>query len=332
MARDVCLHFNELPYEPQRDALRAAQKACRTANRYPKWDTGDLRSALAQYCGLPYDWVVVANGSLMIIHQVMIASGQREVAYCWPSFVDYPTLAEGLRMSIRPTLVCPDGSCDLDDLAKNITPDTSMVVVCTPNVPTGGVVKHAAMERFLKKVPTRVTVMIDEAYVDFARDDHMVRSLEIVRNHPNVVISRSFSKAQGLAGMRVGYALAQPQLAEKIAAAGLPRFHISAPSAAAALATLNHKDEMQARIEEIIRERDRMAAALRKLGAEVVSGHGNFIWLPVGNLAKKLGESLAAHNVLVSVLQPFGVRISAGTSEDTDRLVDAWQKVQPLTS
>ena len=324
-APKVSLHFNELPFGPQPDVLAAAQQACVDANRYPSWDMAELRSALASYCHVPKDWIVVASGSSMIIHQVMIASGQKEVAYCWPSFADYPAMAKGLRMKTQPTAVDEHGSCDLDDLLRHITDETSMVIVCTPNVPTGGIVTHQAMEKFLNQVPSHVTVLIDEAYADFAQGQDVVRAIELVQKYPNVVISRSFSKAQGLAGLRIGYAIAQSELAATIAAAGVTRFHISKPAHDAALSMLKHADEMQERIKAIIRERSRLAQKLRDIGVTVVEGHGNFVWLPVGELAQKITESLAAQGILVTALQPFGVRISVGTSENTDQLIAAWR-------
>jgi histidinol-phosphate aminotransferase len=320
------LNFNELPFAPEEHVLQAMQEAVSHINHYPEWDSGRLRQALAAHCDTPPEWITVANGSLMIVHQIMIASGQQEVAYAWPSFDDYPAMAQGLRMTIRHTALTAGGSCDLDDLLAHITPDTSLAIICTPNTPTGGIVTHADVEAFLALVPDTVTVLIDEAYGDFARGSDKVRAVELVRSHPNIVVSRSFSKGSGLAGLRVGYAVAQPGLTAKIAAAGVPKFHISNVSMMAALAALEHRDALQQRVEAIVTERERLTTMLRRLGAEVVTGHGNFVWLPLGGQAEGAAAALAEEGVLVRALPPYGVRVSVGRPEDTDRLVDAWQK------
>lgn len=320
------LNFNELPFAPTATILEAMQQACTEVNHYPQFDSGDLIEELSRYCSVPKEWIVVANGSLMILHQIMIASGQKEVVYGWPSFDDYPTLAEGLRMKTKPAELCPDGSCDLDNLFQNITSDTSLVIVCTPNTPTGGIVTHEAAEKFIRQVPKSVTILIDEAYVDFARHDDLVRSLELVKKYPNVVISRSLSKGMGLAGLRIGYSIAHPALTKKIAAAGVPKFHISHVSLAGAIAALRNAKEMKQRIEAIVTERDRLTAMLRRLGVKVMAGHGNFVWVPLGERATQVAKLLSDEGVLVRALSPYGIRISVGTSEDTDALETAWQK------
>jgi len=327
------LQLNEMPFKPHDSVLKAAVEACEHGNRYPTdGDIGALQAALAKRFDVEPDWVAIGNGSLMILHQVMIASGQKELVYPWPSFADFPVLAEGLNMTLKPIELCEDGSCDLDKLAQAITAKTSLVIVCTPNPPVGGVVKHQAVEQFLQKVPARVTVLVDEAYAEFMRDKEGLRSLELVRQYSNVVVSRSFSKAYGLAGFRVGYAIAQPPLATKVRAAGVPRFQISGAAQAAAMAALANQKEMDKRIEAIVTERSRMSKMLRALGVEVVEGHGNFIWLPVGKLAAQVKEKLAAHEVLVHAQVPFGVRVTVGTSEDTDRLQTAWRQADPLSA
>jgi histidinol-phosphate aminotransferase len=329
----TALHLNEMPLQPFDPVLEAAIAACMQGNRYPTDDgMKELQEALGVYLGVEPQWVTIANGSLMILHQIMIAAGQCAVVYGWPSFADYPVLAQGLNMRIQPVDLHEDGSSDLSKLADGITDETSLVVICSPNPPTGAIVRHDDVVDFLRHVPKNVTVLIDEAYGEFVNDKHVVRSLELARKHPNVVLARSFSKAYGLAGFRIGYAIAQPQLSAKISAAGLPRFQISSAAQAAAITALRNQPEMRRRIETIVTERHRMADTLRHLGATVVEGHGNFIWLPVGELAQHVKESLARHNILVHASMPFGVRITVGTSEDTDRLQAAWLNADPLNT
>lgn len=320
------LNFNESPFGPTPAVIEAMHAACTEVNHYPQFDSGDLLRELSRYCDVPVEWLTVGNGSLMTVHQIMIASGQKEVVYSWPSFDDYPVMAEGLGMKTRPTKLSKDGACDLEDLYQNITADTSLVIICSPNTPTGGIVTNKDAEEFVKKVPSSVTIMIDEAYVDFARHEGIVHSVELVKKYPNVVISRTLSKGQGLAGLRIGYSIAQPALTKKIAAAGVPKFHISHVSLAGAVAALRQTKEMKQRIDAIVAERDRLVAMLQRLDVEVMAGHGNFVWLPVGEKAQQVADALAAEGVLVRALMPFGIRISVGTSDDTDQLEAALNK------
>ena len=323
------LNLNELPYAPCDRVVRAAQQACARANRYPEPDAGTLRAALAERWGVTPDWVVASGGSAAVIQQMMIASGQSEIAFGWPSFDAFPAVATGLRMAVRKVELRGDGACDLKKLRRAITQKTSMVIVCTPNTPTGGIVHHDELADFLKQVPSRVLVLIDEAYGEFVRDDHAVRSLELVRAYPNAVLSRTFSKAHGMAGFRVGYAIAQPELAGKIRQAGIP-FSVPLPAQAAALAALANEQESTARIDTVLAERSRLAATLRELGAEVVAGHGNFVWLPVGELAQHVAGVLGSHGVAVKALMPYGVRITVGTEDETDHVINTWKALDPL--
>lgn len=325
----VRLGLNESPFAPHNTVVAAAQKACREANRYPEWDAGMLRAALAHYWGVSQDWVVAGSGSAGIIQQAMIASGQGEIAFGWPSFDAFPAIAEGLRMRVHKVRL-KNNVCDLAALKRALTPKTTVVIICTPNTPTGGILHHDELAKFLQTLSPKVVAIIDEAYGEFVRDDHAVQALELVRQFPNVVMTRTFSKAHGMAGYRVGYGIAQPELAKKIAAAGIP-FSVPLPAQAAALAALKNQKIAKERVEMIIAERARLATMLRQFGAEVVEGHGNFVWLPIGELAQQVAHKLAQHNVLVKALMPLGIRITVGTSEETDRLRDAWMKAKPLS-
>ncbi|HSX27825.1 MAG TPA: aminotransferase class I/II-fold pyridoxal phosphate-dependent enzyme [Candidatus Saccharimonadales bacterium] len=328
MKTKIRLGLNELPFPPEAAVVKAARRACAGANRYPEWDGASLRTALAKRFRVTMDWVVVAGGSAAVIQQIMIASGQGEVAFGWPSFDAFPAIAEGLRMPVRRVELL-DHACDLDKLAKALTPQTSVVILCTPNTPTGGVIAHEVMASFLQRLPSHIIAIIDEAYGEFVRDKTAVRALEFVQRYPNVVMTRSFSKAFGMAGFRVGYAIAQPELAARIISAGVP-FSVPLPAQEAALAALQNEEEAVARIEEIIQERHRLTTALRAFNTEVVEGNGNFIWLPLGELAAKVATLLADHGIMVKALMPHGVRITVGTPKETDYLLKAWSKVVSL--
>jgi len=317
------LNYNELPFSPTDVVVRAAQKYCSDTNRYPEVDSRTLRQALADHHDVPLDWVATGAGTAVVIHQIMIASGQGDIAFAWPSFDAFPPMAAGLRMQAHLTATTADGACDLGELLRAITPQTTMVIVCTPNSPTGGIVRHDELVEFLQAVPSHVTVLIDEAYYEFAQDSDVPRSLELVRQYPNVVMSRTFSKAYGLAGFRVGYAIAQPSLAERIRQAGVP-FAIPVPAQMAALEVLQHPADTQRRVATILRERARLAEVLRAQGAPVVVGHGNFVWLPLGKDTSKIGDDLLRRGVAVKIYDGLGLRVTVGTSHENDMFIAAW--------
>lgn len=323
----VRLNLNELPFAPLKAVAAAAFRAVKHGNRYPEFDGATLRAALAARLGVPLDWTAVGTGSAGVIQQALIASGQGEVAFGWPSFDAFPEMAKGLRMPVRKVALA-DGAVDLDRLRQAITSQTTAVIMCSPNTPTGGIVSHEALAAFMRRVPARVIVIIDEAYAEFVQDSARVRALELVRAHSNAVLTRSFSKAYGLAGFRVGYAVAQPTLAQRVRQAGVG-FSVPLPAQAAALAALKYPAKMEAGVQAVIRERGRMANSLRLLGTEVREGHANFVWLPVGRRASNLAQALAALHIAVKVFPGQGVRITAGTRRDTRQLIKAWQQLPP---
>jgi len=323
VATSVRLNYNELPLAPHQQVVYAAQQWCEYTNRYPEVDTRSLRQALADHHAVPLEWVVAGAGSAVVIHQIMIASGQGDIAFAWPSFDAFPPMSAGLRMQAHKTATTADGACDLGALLQAITPQTSMVIVCTPNSPTGGIVRHDELLAFIKSAPAHVTILIDEAYYEFARDPELPRSLELVRAYPNVVMSRTFSKAYGLAGFRVGYAIAQAPLAEKIRQSGVP-FAIPVPAQAAALAALKHPYSTDQRVATIMRERHRVATTLRKNGAEVVVGHGNFVWLPVGDATLQAARKMLERGIALKAYDGLGIRVTIGTPAENDLFMQAW--------
>jgi len=325
MKNAVKLHLNELPFAPSRQVLRPLEDAVQAANRYPEWDGLTLRKALADHIGVEPDWVVVGGtGSIGVIQQAMVAAGGGEVVYGWPSFEAFDLAAKALRMPIHHVNL-KENACDLELLARGITPETSIVIVCTPNAPTGGIVNNTDFAAFIKQVPDHVIVLIDEAYHEFVDHPEAIESLSFIKKHPNVMLTRTFSKAYGLAGLRVGYAVAQPVLAARIASAGLP-FPVPLPVQEAAIAALHDQETLQEHIKTVSTERHRLADKLRQLGADVVDGYANFVWLPVGEFAEKVAEAFKAHDVWVKPVTSHGVRITVGRPEDTDAVCNAWLK------
>jgi histidinol-phosphate aminotransferase len=181
--------------------------------------------------------------------------------------------------------------------------------VCTPNNPTGPIVKHADLGAFLAEVPAGVIVVVDEAYAEFVRDPEAADGLALLAEHDNVVVLRTFSKAYGLAGLRVGYAIAQPAVAESIRKATAP-FSVTDLAQAAAVASLDSEAELSARVESIVKEREVMLVALREQGWDVPEAQGNFVWLALGDDAMEFAA--ACDPVSVRPFAGDGVRISVG--------------------
>lgn len=324
-ARSARLELNEPPWQPSSALLGAAHGALKEIHRYPSWDAAELRNALSARFHIPPESVVVSNGSISVIHQALIAAGPGEVAYCWPSFDAFPSLVAGLGMTSALAGVNADGGCDLDDLAAKLNPATRAVIVCSPNAPTGGIVSRERFERFLAHVPATVLTILDEAYGEFVGEADALRAVDLLARYPNLVITRTFSKAYGIAGLRVGYAIASERTAANIARAGVP-YAITAPTEAAAIAALTDTAALERNVSKIKTERRRLADGLRGLGANVEEGHGNFVWVPLGDDSERMNAALARSNINVKHYRNVGVRITVGSAEDTDRVLAAWSR------
>ncbi len=206
-------------------------------------------------------------------------------------------------------------------MAAAITTRTRAVLLCSPNNPTGPALRAAEVRAFLRQVPPTVLVVLDEAYAEFVRDPEAADGVEFLLDNPNVVVTRTFSKAYGLAGLRVGYALARPRLAAGIRAASTP-FGVNGIAQAAAVASLAAREELLERVERIVAERARTRAALAGLGVHVPDAQGNFVWLALGDRTAEFARRATAHGVLVRPFAGEGVRVSIGTREENDVFLD----------
>ncbi|MEO6471104.1 MAG: histidinol-phosphate transaminase [Aeromicrobium sp.] len=321
------LSSNENPYAPLSGVIERATTELGHMNRYPDAGCVALYDALAARLGLTPDHFAAGTGSVAVLFSLLNAtcSDGDEVVYAWRSFEAYPIAVEltGAR-SVRVPLAA-DATHDLDAMAAAITERTKVVLVCSPNNPTGPIVKAEALDVFLAKVPADVVVVVDEAYVEFVRDPEAVKGLDVLAAHGNVVVLRTFSKAYGLAGLRVGYAIAKPALAEAIRKATAP-FSVSDLAQAAAVASLESYDELAKRVGALVIEREAMVKELRAQGWEVPDAQGNFVWLPLGDAALDFAATCDPISV-----RPFvgdGVRISVGDAAINSEFLAAaaaWQ-------
>ena len=317
------LSSNENPYPPLPGVVEAATRAAETMNRYPDMGSTALYDALATRLAVPTDHLAVATGSVALIYQLLAAYCEPgdEVVHAWRSFEAYPIAVAAAAATSVPVPVTADGRHDLDAMAAAVTDRTRVVMVCTPNNPTGPAVTRTELDAFLAKIPPHVVAVVDEAYVEFVRMDDAIDGLATRAAHPNVVLFRTFSKAYGLAGLRVGYAVAEPEVAAALRAVSLP-FGVSTVAQAAAVASLAAEAELLERVHALVAERDRVGAGLRDAGWDVPEAQGNFFWFACGD---RTTEFAAAADELGIVVRPFageGCRVSVGEVEANDRVLD----------
>ena len=324
------LSSNENPFDPLPGVVQAVQ-AAHGFNRYPDATAARLRARLAERFGTTDDHVHVAAGSVSILFQLAQATSGAgdEILFSWRSFEAYPSLATVAGSTAVTVPNDADGRHDLEAMADAVTDRTRMIIVCTPNNPTGPVVTQAGFDAFLARVPADVLIVLDEAYAEFVTDPDAVDGARVLAaGHPNVVVLRTFSKAYGLAGLRVGYAVGDPRVLAAARSAGIP-LSVTAAAEEAALASLDAEDELRERVAELAARRDELAARLRETGWDVPEAQGNFVWLPAGDRALEVAEAFEAAGLIVRPFAGDGVRISIGEAESLGHIVRVAASVAP---
>lgn len=322
----VKLSSNESPFDPLPSVAAAVAAAGEVVHRYPDMFAVELHERIGASLGLSAQHVAVGGGSVAALQHVLQAytAPGDEVVFAWRSFEAYPILVQIAGATPVPVALAADGRHDLDAMAAAVTADTKVILLCSPNNPTGPALRTDEVDRFLAAVPRRVLVVLDEAYVEFVRDPDAVDGLAALTRHPNLLIARTFSKAYGLAGLRVGYVAGDPELVTPVRSCVTP-FSVSAPAQIAALASLSAVDELLERVESTVAERSRVADALAQLGWDVPDAQGNFVWLPAGERTGEIAAALGALDPAVLV-RPFageGVRVSIGSREENDAFLAA---------
>jgi len=319
---------NENPFDPLPSVVEAVHGAS-ALNRYPDATAARLREKLAERCGVTADGVIVGAGSVSLLAAfIQAAAGAGdEVVYAWRSFEAYPSLvlvagATGVQVPLL-----PDGRHDLDAMAAAVTDRTRVILLCTPNNPTGPIITAAEFAAFIARVPADVLVLLDEAYAEFVTDAARVDGLaeRVFEAHPNVVVLRTFSKAYGLAALRVGYAIGYPRVLDAARSTAIP-LSVTAHAEEAALASLDAADELEARVAEIVARRDDLAARLRELGWRVPAAEGNFVWLDGADQA--IADAFEEAGIIVRPF-PEGIRISVGEPEAVERILEVAAAVAP---
>ncbi|MQY30218.1 pyridoxal phosphate-dependent aminotransferase [Nocardia aurantia] len=326
------LALNENPYGPLPSVHRALAEALASMNRYPEFLPHRLPQLIAGRIGCPPEQIVVGAGATGVILHILQAvvptigraaagSGAVRVVLAGPTFDGYPLLTE--TVGGRPVIVplMPDGSQDLAAMAAAVDERTGVVVLCSPHNPTGTRLPQHELVAFLDLIDTRIVVILDEAYIDFAPSDQRVDITTLLAAYPNVVVVRTFSKAFGLAGLRVGYAVAAPHLAARIAHWQVP-YGMNNLAEIAVHACYAAEDELNERIRAITNERDRLSGALRRLGYDVPASSANHVFLPLRDVghARRITGAFDRAEIMVKQY-PTGMRITVGDSAANDAVI-----------
>ncbi len=320
----IKLSSNEVPFPP----VQAVKDAINSGawNRYPDATAHGVRTRLAKKFGVSADEVLVGAGSVALLAQwITAASGPGdEVVYSWRSFEAYPGLVQVAGATGVPVANTDDHRHDIDRLIAAVCDRTRVLIVCTPNNPTSQVVTRAEFEKLMASVPETLLVILDEAYAEFVDHPDAVDGRDYLGKYPNLVVLRTLSKAYGLAGLRIGYAIAPEALIAPARATAIP-LSVSAPAQLAAEAALDHEEEIVSRLEGI-------RLQMEKVREHWASGPlplpwGNFVWLPVGDSTDKVAEWLASEGIVARSFQGEGIRVSIAEPEGVDRLLRVADRV-----
>ncbi|RFS86824.1 histidinol-phosphate transaminase [Actinomadura spongiicola] len=316
--RSFKLSSNESPHGPLPSVVDAIGEAAKNVNRYPDNNATALTEAIAAHYGVPADHVAVGCGSVGMTQMLLeaVAEPGAEVVYAWRSFEAYPLLVS-LSGATPVQVPLRDETHDLTAMADAITDRTRLIFLCNPNNPTGTIVRRAEIEAFLDRVPSDCLVVLDEAYREYVRDDEVPDGLTLYGDRPNLAVLRTFSKAYGLAGLRIGFLVAHPLVAGAIRKTFLP-FSVNSVAQAAGVASLAATDELLERVEGTVKERDRVRDALLADGWKVPPTEANFVWLRLGDRTMEFSDACDAQGISVRPFPGEGARVSIGSSDEND--------------
>ena len=317
----IKLASNENPYPPVPAVVEAIAAAAGDVNRYGDHRAADLRAAIAGWLDVDVDRVAAGCGSVGLLQQLLLAyvDPGDEVVYPWPSFEAYPIDVQ-LTGGVEVTVPLVDHTFDLEAVAGAVTDRTKLVLLANPNNPTGTAVHVDQLRRLVEQVPDDVLVVVDEAYREFVTADLGDPITDLQPGHPNVVVLRTFSKAFGLAALRTGYAVADPEVVVELDKV-LIAFAVNHLAQVASLAAIAARDEVQTVVDRITVERDRVVAALRADGWDLPDAHANFVYLPLGSRTDVVFPEMEKRGVVVRPFPGVGMRVTIGTPAQNDRFL-----------
>jgi histidinol-phosphate aminotransferase len=319
----IKLASNETPWPPVPAVVRALEAASATTNRYADHRATELRLAIAEWVGADAAQVTVGCGSVGLLQQLLLTyvDPGDEVVYPWRSFEVYPVYTQ-LVGGIEVTTPLVDHTFDLEAVAAAVTPRTKLVILANPNNPTGTALPMAAIGRLLDAIGSDVIVVLDEAYREFMSSDLGDPVTDLLPRHDNLCVLRTFSKAQGLAALRVGYAIGHPELVESLDKTLFP-FAVNGLGQAGALAAIRAHAEVMERVESIKAERKRVVAALADAGWRLPRPEANFVYLDLGSRTDEVYLDLERKGVVTRPFAGEGIRVTIGTAEENDRFLRA---------
>ncbi len=327
------LASNESPFSPHPKVVETIRSAADAMNRYPDPGATLLRRRIAERYETEPGRIAVGNGSceILLAAATALCEPGAEIVYAWPSFSMYPHLA-ALTEAREIRVPLADGYVhDLDTMATEVSAATQLVIVCNPNNPTGTHLPAAEIAAFCERVPGHVTIVLDEAYVEFQTQDDPDASLDLLARFPNLVVLRTFSKVYGLAGLRVGFAIGSAPFRAAVDAVRQP-FSVNALAQAAAAEAILHQDDVEQRVERTIAERIRVEEALRERGLRTAETAANFSWIDLGEadeeeVVKGLGERAIAVRPGRPLGGPGHIRVTHGTPVENDRFLAALAEI-----
>ncbi len=324
------LSSNENAHPPHPAVQAAVEDAASRMNRYPDMGNTALYDALSSRLGVPTERLAVATGSVALLYHLVQAFCEPgdEVVHAWRSFEAYPIATSVCGAVPVQVPLTADGRHDLAAMADAVGKRTKVLLVCTPNNPTGPAVTRPELEQLLEQVPPHVVVVIDEAYREFVRGEARFEALDVARGRSNVVVMRTFAKAYGLAGLRVGYLVAPEPIATAVRACALP-FGVSAVAQAAAVAALDVEEELREQVDSIVEERERVTASLRAQGWTLPEAQGNFVWLELGAETPRFAAAAQAAGIMVRPYAEDGVRITIGEPAGNDVFLSVAADFEP---
>jgi histidinol-phosphate aminotransferase len=318
------LSLNENPFPPLQAVRSALIRSIDAANRYPEFLPERLRRLIAGHIGVRDEQVVLGAGASGVVMQVLHAvtrPGDR-IVLSEPTFDGYPIFTRMAHLTAVTVPLDERGHHDLEAMA-DAAADARVVVLCRPHNPTGTLESVADVYRFLRRVPDDAVVVLDEAYIEFVAPQHRIDGPDLIRCFPNVVILRTFSKAYGLAGLRIGYGFASPELANMLWSMQLP-FGMGITSLAAVAASYDAEDQLRQRILRISGERDYLCRRLRAMGVITTDGHTNFVYLPA--VGRPWREVFADTELKARYYPDGAARITVGTRASTQAVLAAVAK------
>lgn len=321
------LASNEWPIEPFPEVIEAIAGAARDFNRYPENSVYHVVNALAEHLGVAPEAIWMGAGSTELITCIALAVGGPETSTVFsnPSFVMYPITAALTGAEPIPVPSTSGMGHDLDAMLSAIRPDTRLVFVCNPNNPTGTYLAGADVVSFVESVSPNTLVVVDEAYHEFVTAADYNSALPLALERDNVVVTRTFSKVYGLAGLRIGYAVGRPETLAQLRRAQVP-FSVNSAAQAGALAALAHSERLAERVAGNDEARGELEAGLASRGVDYVPSQANFVLIRPDEDPTHLAEEMLTRGVIVRPMGPF-IRVTVGTSAENLRFLSAFDRI-----